>query len=95
MYSFRNRPRARLHPQQSGTLAASLLLAQTSSWAKEFSFLIPLCWEKTDIRYFPLFFRVGVDIAALGDLGTVPYPPKIEVAPWCCPQSVPSPGPPG
>lgn len=62
VYSSRSRPRALLHPQQSKMPVASLLLAESSSWGKEFSFppaevpvfALPSLLGK--IRDFPLFF---------------------------------------
>lgn len=63
VYSSRSRPRALLHPQQSKTPAASLLLAESSSWGKEFSFppaevpVISLFSLLGKIRDFPLFFE--------------------------------------
>lgn len=67
MCSSRSRPRALLHPQQRETPAASLLLAESSSWGKEFSSppakapviaLPSLLEKKKPNRFFsPLFFR--------------------------------------
>lgn len=66
MYSSRSRPRALLHPQQRETPAASLLLAESSSWGKEFSSppaevpviaLPSLLEKKNPTVFFPLFFR--------------------------------------